>query len=62
MSDRPTNPPPEEAGTDRREIWSRRIALGVMLAFATFVILNLVVVLALVYSSAIRGGGGPFGP
>jgi hypothetical protein len=54
--DRPTDEPVD----GRRSIWSRRVALAVLLTFGAFVLFNAVTVLVLVLSSASRGGG-PFG-
>jgi hypothetical protein len=62
MSERRNSQPIDEPDTGRRAVWSRRIALAVLIAFVAFVIVNIAVVLAMLYSSAIRGGGGPFGP
>ena len=50
----------EKPATSRRELWSRRIALAVLIAFAAFVILNVAVLLALLLRN-LAPGGGPFG-
>jgi hypothetical protein len=46
----------------RRSVWERRIAIAVLATFGAFVLYNLVAVLAMLYSGAMRGGGSPFGP
>lgn len=50
----------DEPATSRRALWSRRIAIAVLVAFAAFVILNVAVVLALLLRN-LAPGGGPFG-
>jgi hypothetical protein len=45
----------------RRSVWSRRVAIAVLVTFAAFVLLNVAVVIALLYRS-IAPGGGPFAP
>jgi hypothetical protein len=52
----------ERDGDHRRSVWERRIAIGVLVTFAAFVLFNLVTVLTMLYSGATRGGGSPFGP
>jgi hypothetical protein len=52
---------PDEPDTGRRAVWSRRIAVVVLVAFAAFVIFNASVVLVLLLRSAGGGAGGPFG-
>jgi hypothetical protein len=44
----------------RRSVWSRRVAIALLVTFAAFVVLNVAVVLALVLRSAAHGAG-PFG-
>ena len=44
----------------RRAVWSRRVAIGLLVAFAMFVLFNLVTVLVLAYRSVVEGRGGPF--
>jgi hypothetical protein len=46
----------------RRSVWERRIAIALLATFGAFVLFNVVVVLAMLYSGAMRGGGSPFGP
>jgi hypothetical protein len=46
----------------RRSVWERRIAIAVLATFGAFVLYNLVAVLAMLYSGAMRGGGSPFAP
>jgi hypothetical protein len=65
--DRPADSDPD-AGLDmvddqagrRGSVWSRRVAIAVLVTFAAFVLLNVAVVIALLYRS-IAPGGGPFG-
>ena len=47
-------------GGGRRSVWSRRIAVALLVTFAAFVLLNVAVVLALVLRSAAHGST-PFG-
>jgi len=44
----------------RRSVWSRRVAIGLLVTFAAFVLLNVAVVLALLFRS-VAPGAGPFG-
>ena len=44
----------------RRSVWSRRIAIALLVTFGAFVLLNVAVVLALVLRGAAHGAG-PFG-
>ena len=62
MDDRPDEPEPApgEHADRRRATWSRRIAVVVLVAFAMFVLFNLVAVLVLAYRSVVEGQGGPF--
>ena len=53
---------PRQETDDRRSVWSHRIAVAVLVTFAAFVLFNFVTVLVMVYTSATRGGGSPFGP
>jgi hypothetical protein len=50
----------DEPATSRRALWSRRIAIALLVAFAAFVILNVAVVIALMLRN-LAPGGGPFG-
>jgi hypothetical protein len=50
----------DEPATSRRALWSRRIAIALLVGFAAFVILNVAVVIALVLRN-LAPGGGPFG-
>jgi hypothetical protein len=56
--DKPGRGPTDPAG--RRAVWSRRVAIGILVAFAMFVLFNLVTVLVLAYRSVVEGQGGPF--
>ena len=63
MNDDGSNPSDhdsDEPATGRRAVWSRRIAIVVLVGFAAFVILNVAVVLALLLRN-LAPGGGPFG-
>jgi hypothetical protein len=60
-SDDDRNQPPDEPAPGRRSVWSHRVALGVLVVFAAFVIFNAVTVLAMIYANAAHGSGGPFG-
>jgi hypothetical protein len=44
----------------RRSVWSRRIAVALLVTFGAFVLLNVAVVLALLFRS-VGPGAGPFG-
>jgi len=44
----------------RRSVWSRRIAVALLVTFGAFVLLNAAVVLALLFRS-VGPGAGPFG-
>ena len=63
MNDQPPDEPDlPTVATDpagRRAVWSRRIALGVLVAFGMFLLLNVVVVLLLAWRSVMEGQGGP---
>jgi len=50
----------DEPATGRRAVWSRRVALVLLIGFAAFVVLNVAVVLALLLRN-LAPGGGPFG-
>jgi hypothetical protein len=50
----------DEPVTGRRELWSHRIAIALLVAFAAFVILNVAVVIALLLRN-LAPGGGPLG-
>ncbi|HET9344632.1 MAG TPA: hypothetical protein VFO05_02935 [Candidatus Limnocylindrales bacterium] len=56
--DKPDRGPVDPAA--RRAVWSRRAAVGILVAFAMFVLFNLVTVLVLAYRSVVEGQGGPF--
>jgi hypothetical protein len=60
--DRPSTADDSDQTGGRRSVWSRRIAIAVLVTFGAFVLFNAVAVLVLIYSSVSRGGGGPFGP
>ena len=62
MDENGSNHPGHEGDepASRRAIWSRRIAIVVLVAFAAFVILNVAVVIALLLRN-LAPGGGPFG-
>lgn len=63
MDENGSNHPGHEADeptTSRRALWSRRIAIAVLVAFAAFLILNVAVVVALLLRN-LAPGGGPFG-
>jgi hypothetical protein len=62
MNDRaPDEPDPmPSGGDDRRATWSRRIAIGVLVVFAMFVVFNIVTVLVLAYQSVVEAQGGLF--
>jgi len=61
MDDRPDEPKPTPSGADgRRALWSRRLAIALLVAFGMFVLFNLVAVLVLAYRSVMQGQGGPF--
>ena len=45
--------------TGRRAVWSRRLAIGVLVAFGMFLLWNVVTVLLLAYRTVIEGQGGP---
>jgi hypothetical protein len=45
---------------DRRSVWSRRVAIALLVTFAAFVLLNVAVVLALLVR-VVSPAGGPFG-
>jgi hypothetical protein len=53
-----------DADADRRprSVWERRVAIALLVTFGAFVLFNVVTVLAMLYSGAMRGGGSPFGP
>ena len=63
QSDRPHDAQPGDADDrdTRRSLWERRIAIAVLVTFGAFVLFNLVTVLVMVYTGAMRGGGSPFG-
>ena len=44
----------------RRSVWSRRVAIALLVTFGAFVLLNVAVVLALLFRS-VAPGAGPFG-
>ena len=54
MDDRPDDPDTAPRRT-RRSTWSRRIAIGLLVVFAMFVLFNLVTVLVLAYRSVVEG-------
>lgn len=60
--DRPADADPgaEVGDRGRRSVWSRRVAIALLVAFGGFVLLNVAVVLALVFRS-VAPGAGPFG-
>ena len=62
MDDRPdeSKPVQGEHPDGRRATWSRRLAVVVLVAFAMFVLFNLVAVLVVAYRSVVEGQGGPF--
>lgn len=62
--DRPREAQPGDANDrdGRRSLWERRIAIAVLVTFGAFVLFNVVTVLVMVYTGAMRGGGSPFGP
>ena len=43
-----------------RSLWSRRVAIALLVTFGAFVVLNVAVVLALLFRS-VAPGAGPFG-
>ena len=58
----PDEPDTPTAATDpagRRAVWSRRIAVGVLVAFGMFLLWNVVTVLLLAWRSVVEGQGGP---
>ena len=58
----PDEPDSPTAATDpsgRRAVWSRRLAIGVLVAFGMFLLWNVVTVLLLAYRTVIEGQGGP---
>ena len=61
MDDRPDEPKPTPSNSDdRRALWSRRVAIVILVGFGMFVLFNLVAVLVLAYRSVVQGQGGPF--
>jgi hypothetical protein len=60
MDHRPDDPDTAPPAETRRSTWSRRIAIGLLVIFALFVLFNLVTVLVLAYRSVVEGQGGPF--
>ena len=62
--DRPSDADPDahaDVGKGgRRSVWSRRVAITLLVTFAAFVLLNVAVVLALALRSVAHGAG-PFG-
>ena len=57
--DEPESPTAATDPTGRRAVWSRRIALGVLVAFGMFLLWNVVTVLLLAWRSVMEGQGGP---
>jgi hypothetical protein len=60
-SDDDRDHPTDDPVPGRRSVWSHRIALGLLVVFAAFVIFNAVTVLAMIYANAAHGSGGRFG-
>jgi hypothetical protein len=60
--DEPADPSqPPDAPDGRRQRWSRRVAIVVLITFGMFVLWNVVTVLVLIFSNVAPGGPGPFG-
>lgn len=58
-SDEPDSPPTATDPAGRRAVWSRRVALGLLVTFGMFLLLNVVIVFLLAWRSVIEGQGGP---
>ena len=56
-ADEPESPPAATDPAGRRAVWSRRIALGVLVAFGMFLLWNVVTVLLLAWRSVMEGQG-----
>jgi len=58
-SDEPDTPTTATDPAGRRPVWSRRVAIGLLVTFGMFLLLNVVIVFLLAWRSVIEGQGGP---